>query len=552
MKRKFGFLCAVLLGIAVATPKAEACTNLIVAKGASTDGSVIISYSADSHTLYGELYHWAARDWAEGTMRPIIEWDTNKPLGFIPEVAHTYNVIGNVNEHQVAIAETTWGGRPELAESDGIMDYGSLIYVALQRSKTAREAIDVITNLVKEYGYHSSGESFSVADKNEVWILEMIGKGKGHKGAVWVAVRIPDNAISAHANQARIQQIDFKSKDYLYSPDVVSFAREMGFFQGTDKDFSFQEAYNPYTEGGLRGCEARVWAFFNKFNSHMGKYEAFIRNQSKDKMPLYIVPDRKLSVADVRDMMRDHYEGTSLCMTNDPGAGPYKVPYRWRPMSFEVDGKEYVNERAIATQQTGFVFVAQLRNWLPDAIGGVNWFGVDDADMAVMSPIYCSTTRVPECFRQGNGDMMHFSWTSAFWIHNWVANMAYHRYDQMIADIRPVQRELEGACDRILPTIDKQAQELYALDPAKAVAFLTNYSNEEAEKATARWKRLGEYLMVKYMDGNRKKEESGRFKTNGYGFSAMPDFPGYSQEYYRQIATSEAAERLLKKEKEQH
>ncbi|KGN68682.1 peptidase C69 [Porphyromonas gulae] len=552
MKRKFGFLCAVLLGIVVATPKADACTNLIVAKGASTDGSVIISYSADSHTLYGELYHWAARDWAKGTMRQIVEWDTNKPLGFIPEVAHTYNVIGNVNEHQVAIAETTWGGRPELAESDGIMDYGSLIYVALQRSKTAREAIDVMTNLVKEYGYHSSGESFSIADKNEVWILEMIGKGKGRKGAVWVAVRIPDNAISAHANQARIQQIDFKSKDYLYSPDVVSFAREMGFFKGADKDFSFQEAYNPYTEGGLRGCEARVWAFFNKFNSRMGKYEAFIRNQSKDKMPLYIVPDRKLSVADVRDMMRDHYEGTSLCMTNDPGAGPYKVPYRWRPMSFEVDGKEYVNERAIATQQTGFVFVAQLRNWLPDAIGGVNWFGVDDADMAVMTPIYCSTTRVPECFRQGNGDMMHFSWTSAFWIHNWVANMAYHRYDQMIADIRPVQRELEGGCDRMLPIIDKQAQELYAQDPAKAVAFLTNYSNEEAEKATARWKRLGEYLMVKYMDGNRKKEENGRFKTNGYGFSAMPDFPGYSQEYYRQIATSEAAERLIKKEKEQH
>ncbi|KGO02467.1 peptidase C69 [Porphyromonas gulae] len=552
MKRKFGFLCAVLLGIVVATPKADACTNLIVAKGASTDGSVIISYSADSHTLYGELYHWAARDWAKGTMRQIVEWDTNKPLGFIPEVAHTYNVIGNVNEHQVAIAETTWGGRPELAESDGIMDYGSLIYVALQRSKTAREAIDVMTNLVKEYGYHSSGESFSIADKKEIWILEMIGKGKGRKGAVWVAVRIPDNAISAHANQARIQQIDFKSKDYLYSPDVVSFAREMGFFKGADKDFSFQEAYNPYTEGGLRGCEARVWAFFNKFNSRMGKYEAFIRNQSKDKMPLYIVPDRKLSVADVRDMMRDHYEGTSLCMTNDPGAGPYKVPYRWRPMSFEVDGKEYVNERAIATQQTGFVFVAQLRNWLPDAIGGVNWFGVDDADMAVMTPIYCSTTRVPECFRQGNGDMMHFSWTSAFWIHNWVANMAYHRYDQMIADIRPVQRELEGGCDRMLPIIDKQAQELYAQDPAKAVAFLTNYSNEEAEKATARWKRLGEYLMVKYMDGNRKKEENGRFKTNGYGFSAMPDFPGYSQEYYRQIATSEAAERLIKKEKEQH
>lgn len=552
MKRKFSFFLAALLGLALTAPKADACTNLIVAKGASVDGSVMISYSADSHTLYGELYHWAARDWAAGTMRPIIEWDTNKPLGFIPEVAHTYNVVGNMNEHQVAIAETTWGGRSELADSDGIMDYGSLIYVALQRSKTAREAINVMTELVKEYGYHSSGESFSIADKNEVWILEMIGKGKGRKGAVWAAVRIPDNAISAHANQARIQQIDFNSDDYLYSPDVISFAREMGFFNGKDKDFSFQEAYNPYTEGGLRGCEARVWAFFNKFNSKMGKYEAFIRNQNRDKMPLYIIPDRKLSVADVRDMMRDHYEGTSLCMTEDPGAGPYKVPYRWRPMTFEVDGQEYVNERAIATQQTGFVFVAQLRSWLPNAIGGVNWFGVDDADMAVMTPIYCCTTKVPECYRQGNGDMMHFSWTSAFWIHNWVANMAYNRYDAMIADIRPVQRELESGYDDMQPIIDKKAQALFAKDDAKMIEFLTNYSNEEAEKATARWKRLGEYLMVKYMDGNRKKEENGQFKTNGYGFSAMPDFPGYSKEFYRQVAKSEAAERLRLKEKSEH
>lgn len=524
---------------------ADACTGLLVGKKASTDGSVMISYAADSHTLYGELYRWPAATWPEGSMLQIKEWDTGKPLGEIPQVRQTYSVVGNMNEHQVAITESTFGGRPELVNPKGIMDYGSLIYVALQRSKTAREAIKVMTDLVAEYGYYSSGESFSIADKNEAWIMEMIGKGPDKKGAVWVAIRIPDDCISAHANQSRIQQIPFDDKENcMYSPDVVSLAREKGYFKGEDKDFSFAKAYCPYEFGGLRGCEARVWSFFRKYDNSMDKYEDFIKGDpTKEPMPLYIKPNRKLSVQDVQAGMRDHYEGTDLDMTKDAGAGPYKVPYRWRPMTFEVDGQEYTNERAIATQQTGFVIVPQMRNWLPDAVGGILWFGVDDADMAVFNPIYCSTTASPECYRVGNGDMMNFSWTSAFWIHNWVANMAYNKYSFMIEDIRKVQQELENGYQEMIPAIDKAASELYAKDPAEAVKFLTWFSTTTADDATARWKKLGEYLLVKYIDGNVKKEENGQFKQNGYGLSASPDFPGYDENYYRSIVKS-AGERL--------
>lgn len=535
-----GAVCAALL----AGTTADACTGLLVGKGASTDGSVIISYAADSHTLYGELYHWPAKDWPAGSMLEIREWDTNKPLGQIPQVAHTYSVVGNMNEHQVAITESTFGGRSELVDTTGIMDYGSLIYVALQRSKSAREAIQVMTDLVAEHGYYSSGESFSIADKNEAWIMEMIGKGPERKGAVWVAIRIPDDCIAGHANQSRIHQIPFEDKENcLYSPDVVDFAREKGYFKGKDKDFSFANAYCPLDFGALRGCEARVWSFFRKYNKEMEGYISFIKGESKKPMPLYIKPERKLSVQDIKDCMRDHFEGTEFCMTEDAGAGPYKVPYRWRPMGFKVDGKEYVNERAIATQQTGFVIVPQMRNWLPDAIGGVLWFGVDDANTAVFVPMYCSITGVPECYRPGNGSMTELSWTSAFWIHNWVANMAYNRYSYMIKDIRPVQQELETTFTNMLPAIDKAAEELYAKNPAEAVNFLTWYSCNEAEKTTARWKKLGEYLLVKYMDGNMKKEKDGKFLDNGYGLSASPEFPGYSEEYYRSIVES-AGERL--------
>ena len=543
MRKKWIVLavCAALLsGI-----EAIACTGLLVGKKASIDGSVMISYAADSHALYGEMYHWPAAVWPKGAMLDVTEWDTGKPLGQIAQVEKTYSVIGNMNEHQLAITESTFGGRSELHDPKGIMDYGSLIYITLQRAKTAREAISVMTSLVKEYGYYSSGESFSIADKNEAWVMEMIGKGPNDKGAVWVAIRIPDDCISAHANQSRIQQIPFDDKENcIYSPDVVSFAREKGYFKGKDKDFSFQQAYCPYDFGGLRGCEARVWSFFRQYDNTMDQYADFIKGDpTKEPMPLYIKPNRKLSVQDVHNGMRNHFEGTDLDMTKDAGAGSYKVPYRWRPMTFEVDGQKYTNERAIATQQTGFVIVPQMRNWLPDAIGGILWFGVDDADMAVFNPVYCSATRVPECYRVGNGDMYTFSWTSAFWMHNWVANMAYHKYSFMIKDIRKVQQELENGNKDAIPAIDKAAQELYEKNPEEAIKFLTWFSTSNAESATARWKELGEYLLIKYIDGNVKKEENGKFKMNPYGKPAYPDFPGYDEEYYRNIVKS-AGERL--------
>ena len=526
-----------------------ACTGFLVGRKASTDGSVMISYSADSHNLYGEMYHWPAATWPKGSMLEVREWDTNKPLGYIRQVEQTYSVVGNINEYQVAITESTFGGRSELVDTTGIMDYGSLIYIALQRSKTAREAIKVMTDLVAEYGYCSGGESFSIADKNEAWIMEMIGKGPGNKGAVWVAIRIPDDCISAHANQSRIQQIPFDDKENcLYSPDVVSFAREKGYFSGKDKDFSFAKAYCPYDFSALRACEARVWAFFRKYDTTMDKYTEFIKGDAtKEPMPLYIKPNRKLSVQDVQNGMRDHFEGTDLDMTKDAGAGPYKVPYRWRPMDFEVDGETYINERAIATQQTGFVIVPQMRNWLPDAVGGILWFGVDDADMAVFTPVYCSVKAVPECYIVGNGDMTEFSWTSAFWMHNWVANMAYHKYSFMIEDIRKVQQELENGYQDILPAIDKAASDLYAKNPEEAKKFLTWFSSSNSDAATERWKKLGEYLIVKYIDGNVKKEKNGSFLRNEYGMPAYPDFPGYDEDFYRSIVKS-AGDRLKKKQ----
>ncbi|OCW92694.1 peptidase C69 [Macellibacteroides sp. HH-ZS] len=542
MKRKWMVLaaCAALL----TATTSDACTSFLVGKKASADGSVMITYAADSHNLYGELYHWPAAKWPKGSMLEIREWDTNKPLGKIPQVEETYNVVGNMNEHQVAITESTFGGRPELEDSTGIMDYGSLIYVTLQRAKSAREAIHIMTSLVKEHGYYSSGESFSIADKNEAWIMEMIGKGVGNKGAVWVAIRIPDDCISAHANQSRIQQIPFDDKENcMYSPDVVSFAREKGYFTGKDKDFSFTKAYCPYDFSALRGCEARVWAFMRKYDKSLDAYLPFLKGESDKPMPLYVKADRKLTLQDVKNGMRDHYEGTEFCMMNDAGMGPYKVPYRWRPMTFKVDGQEYVNERAIATQQTGFVLCAQLRNWLPDAIGGVLWFGVDDAATAVFTPMYGSIKETPECFRVGNGDMMTFSWTSAFWIHNWVANMAYSKYSFMVEDIKPVQKELELGFEAMQSSIDKAAADMYAKNPEEAVKFLTWYSTTEANRSTARWKQLGEYLVVKYIDGNVKKEVNGKFMQNGYGLSASPNFPGYDETYYRSIVNS-AGERL--------
>ena len=545
--RKYAILGACALTLAALTPeRAAACSDLIVGKKASADGSIMVSYSADSHTLYGDLVHYPAKSWGKGLMLEVREWDTGKPLGFIPQAPITYNVVGNMNEHQVAITESTWGGRKELSDPKGIMDYGSLIYIALQRSQSAREAIRVMTGLVRDYGYYSSGESFTIADKNEVWVLEMIGKGPKKKGATWVAIRIPDDAISAHANQARIHKIPFGDKENcMYEKDVVNLAREYGWFKGKDKDFDFQKAYNPYDFSGLRACEARVWSFFREFDKGMDKYTKLVKGDvNEEPMPLYIIPDRKVTLADVRKGMRNHYEGTPLSMTQDPGAGAYRVPYRWRPMTFNVNGQEYVNERAIATQQTGFVLIAQLRSWLPDAVGGILWFGVDDANTAVLTPMYASITSIPECYRRGNGSMTEFSWTSAFWIHNWVANMAYHKYEPMIADIRPVQQQLEKGFDELVKTTDAKALELLKANPQQAISYLTEVCAKTANGTTERWKKLGEYLMVKYMDGNVKKEKDGKFEENGYGQIVMPSFPGYDKDYYERIATSNEAGRL--------
>ena len=462
-----------------------ACTNFIVGKNASVDGSVMVSYSADSYGMFGYLYHYPAAVHPNGAMRPIYDWDSGKYLGAIKEAKQTYNVVGNMNEFQVTIAETTFGGRPELQDTTGVMDYGSLIYVALQRSRTAKEAIKVMTDLVKEYGYYSGGESFSIADPDEAWIMEMIGKGPGVKGAVWVAVRIPDDCIAAHANQSRIHQFNMSDKDNcIYSPDVISFAREKGYFSGKNSEFSFSKAYNPLDFGGLRFCEARVWSFYNMFNKTVGEaYLPYIQAQSKEPMPLYIKADRKLSVRDIQHAMRDHYEGTPLDITQDMGAGACASPYRMSPLTFKVDGKEYFNERPISTQQSAFSFVSQMRKNLPDMIGGVLWFGLDDANMTVFTPVYCNTDRIPHNYAEGNGNSVTFSWDSAFWIYNWVAGMVRPMYSLMIEDVRIAQNSLEDMFANSQKGIEAQAMELYTKDPQLAKEFLTNYTSMTDRKA---------------------------------------------------------------------
>ncbi|HRZ77339.1 MAG TPA: C69 family dipeptidase, partial [Bacteroidales bacterium] len=447
--------------LSLAAPRlADACTNFLITKGASTDGSTMISYSADSHVLFGELYHWPGKKWPEGSMLDIYEWDTGKYLGKIRQAAQTYTVNGNMNEHQVAIGETTYGGRSELGSQSGaIMDYGSLIYVALQRATTAREAIRIMTDLVAEYGYYSSGESFSIADPNEVWIMEMIGKGEGQKGAVWVAVKIPDGYVSGHANQARIQTFPLNDpENCLYSSDVISFAREKGWFSGKDKEFSFSDTYAPVDFGGARFCDARVWSMFRKVNADMQKHEDYaLGHNLKNRMPLFIKPERKISLQDMFGFMRDHYEGTAMDMTQDIGAGPYAKPYRWRPMTFKVDGVDYLNERAVATQQTGFSFVTQSRSWLPDPVGGIIWWGVDDAASSVYMPIYTSSTRVAHSVAVGNGDMMTYSPSAAFWIFNEISNFAYTRYSDIHPEIAERQARLENKFITYTSAIDKAA-----------------------------------------------------------------------------------------------
>lgn len=513
------------------------CTNLLVGKNASTDGSTMITYSADSYNLFGELYHFPAAKYPAGAKLKVTDWDSGKFLGEIDQVRETYNVIGNMNEHQLAIAETTFGGRPELENPEGIIDYGSLIYITLQRAKTAREAIKVMTDLVEKYGFFSGGESFSIADPNEVWVMEMIGKGKGVKGAAWVAVRIPDDCISAHANQARIQQFPLNDpENCVYAKDVISFAKEKGYYKGDDKDFSFAQAYAPADFGALRFCEARVWSFFNRYNDDMDKYLPYAKGEVKDTpMPLYIKATQKLSLDDMKQMMRDHYEGTALDWRFDVGAGAYESPYRFAPLTWEVEGTQYCNERPIATQQTAFTFVAQMRSWLPNTVGGILWFGMDDAGQTVYTPMYTAMTDTPECFKVGNGDLFNFSWTSSFWIHNWVANMVYYRYNQMHPDVVKVQKELEAKFQAQTNDTDKKALALLSESKEQAIEYLTEYSQDQAQYAFDRWKKLGEFLMIKYMDGIVRKEENGEFKKNEHGSPASPERVGYSKDFYKKI-----------------
>ena len=518
-----------------------ACTNFLVGKDASVDGSTMISYAADSYALYGFLHYSPAADHAEGAVREVNDWDTGKPLCTIPQVAHTYNVVGNMNEHQLSIGETTWGGRPELEIGEGI-DYGSLIYIALERCKTAREAIKCMTDLVAEYGYASSGETFSIADPNEVWLMELIGKGKVEKGAVWVATRVPDDCIAAHANQARFTTINFKDKEnWMWSKDVVKFARKQGYFSGKDEEFNFQEAYAPYDFSGLYVCEARVWSFFRKFSNDMDKYfdfasgKTFVETGGKDageRMPLYIKPNHKVSAQELKDCMRDQYEGTPLDITQGPDAGPWNSKLRYGSLGFQYDSVQYWFERPIATQQTGWSFVAQMRGYESAKAGGILWFGVDDAASTVYVPMYSTITKVPNCFAEGNGDMYNYSPTSAWWTYNIVANWAYTKYSAMMPDIKKVQAAWEDKFNSQVDVVDAQVAEM---DQEKAIEFLTKYSCTQAEESTAAWKDLGIYLFVKYLDGQQRKEQDGEFLRNAYGLPEGPNRVPYPTSFLESV-----------------
>ncbi len=498
------------------TTNYNACTNFLISKGASVDGSVMITYSADSYGFYGELYHYPATVYPKGTMRKIYEWDTGKYLGSIPEADTTYNVIGNMNEYQVAIGETTFGGRSELRNKQGIIDYGSLIYIALQRSKSAREAIKIMTGLVEQYGYYSSGESFSIADANEAWILELVGKGEGVKGAVWVARKIPDGYVCAHANQSRITTFPLDDpENCMYASDIISFAREKGYYDGADEDFDFAAAYNPLDFGGIRFCDARVWSFFRRVNGSMDKYVDYIKGQTLERMPLWIKPDKKLSAQDVMNLMRDHYEGTDLDMTKGVAAGPYNMPYRCSPLTWEVDGQKYFNERPISTYQTGFSFVTQSRSNMPREIGAVIWFGFDDTYMTVYSPMYASITDVPYNYKEGLASLSEFNWDSGFWMFNAVSNFVYPRYSLAIGDLQDKQNELEGGFISRQATTENTALARFKVSRGDAIEYLTEYSINAGLKTYNTWKELFKHLNMKYIDGV-VKDEFGKVKRVGY------------------------------------
>ena len=533
---------------------ASACTNFLVTKGASVDGSCFITYAADSHIRYGELYFTPAADWPEGSMRTIYDRSTNAVRGYVPQPAHTYQVVGYINENQVAMGETTFGGREELIDKNGLIDYGSLMFMALERSKSAREAIRIISDLVEEYGYGSDGESFSISDKNEVWYMEIIGKGD-EKGAVWVAIRIPDGYISGHANAARIQT--FKQRDgkksitdkdwkklykpeveVIYKHDIITFAKKKGYFDGNDKDFDFSAAFAPTDFSDARICDLRVWAMFNEVCDDMDQYWDYVTGKDLEhgRMPLYVKPNRKISLTDMMSFMRNHFQGTELDKSQDIGADPFGSPYRWTPLYWEYDGQKYFHERCVVTQQTGFSFIAQSRNWLPDQVGGIIWFGVDDTNSTVYTPFYCSITEVPIEFRQGNGDMLTYSDNAAFWVFNRLAHFKYLFYNRVIGDIQKVQNELETGYQEEVKEIDNQAVDMINNGgEMEAVALLTDFAAKSAANTVNRWKQLDNYLLVKYLDSNIKQEENGEFLRNGHGYPAKPKQPGYPDSWKKKV-----------------
>lgn len=543
-------LTAVAASVALflAPTEAQACTSFLVGKNASADGSAFITYNQDDYGMFGRLHYLPAAQHAKGEMRKIYDGDTNHYHGEIAEAPYTYAVMGYINEHQVGITETTFGGRSELEDPKGIIDYVSLMTIALQRSKTAREAIRVMTSLVQEYGYASEGESFSIADPNEVWILEMIGKGPKEKGAVWVAIRIPDDCIACHANQSRIHQFNMKDKkNVMYAKDVISFARKKGYFTGKDADFSFADAYAPADFSAIRFCETRVWSFYNKWVNGMDQYLDYVDGKhigQAKPMPLYFKPKQKLSLQDVMNSMRDHYEGTPFDITKDVGAGPYEAPYRPTPLVWEHKGKKYFNERPISTQQTAGTYVIQLRASLPNAIGGVLWYGNDDPNMVAYTPVYCCASKAPECYDPKDASDVKFSWNSAFWVENWVSNMTYPRYSQLFPSVKAAREELESKYASQQAVIEAQAKTLLSQDPARAKAYLTDYSAQCAKQMMNRWKQLGEYLIVKFNDQSIKPEKDGKYEMTPDGLGKAVERPGFN-ENYREVITKETGDKYL-------
>lgn len=539
MKIKSRILGITLAALAMNATQGEACTNFIVGKKASVDGSVICSYNADDYGMFIGLAHYAARTHKKGEMRDIVDWDTHKYIGKIPEAPVTYNVIGNINEFQVTIGETTYGGREEMVNPDGGIDYGSLIYLGLQRSRTAREAIKVMTTLAQTYGYCSEGETFTICDPNEAWIMEMQGKGKGEKGVVWVAQRIPDDAICGHANQSRIGKFNMKDKNnVMYAKDVVAFARKEGWFHGKDADFNWKMTYAKPDFSGRRICDARVWSFFNRYAKGMDKYLpwALGKDSTAEDMPLWVKPTRKLCVQDVQVAMRDHYEGTLMAIdSTDIGGGIWQMPYRPTPLFYEVNGKKYFNERPTSTQQTGFTFVSQMRAWLPRKVGGVLWFGNDDGNMVAYTPIYCGNTVQPECYNTPGADALTFSMKNAYWVCNWVSNMVYPRYSQMFPSLKAVRDSLEQSYFARQKEVEDKAVAMAFTDEDAAVRYLNNYSNTVAQQMLARWKQLAFYLIVKYNDMTVKPEKDGKFSCTPEGIGVAVKRPGYPETYREQI-----------------